>query len=268
MQIANFINNHGNNSNEENSEGLSGEPIKDDEKYTCYYADIDDDGTIDGIIFADLAQGNTGDGQWGNGWGNYEIPKKTGFKKYYIKNEEVTDDFGTLKVISPVKGSDGNERFYVMALDDFDESTHYWFYNAFGKLDNSVSSSEDDFGKGKENTETMIEEWNKDENGKYGEQLPNDMWGVIQKKDNDGKSKIEKGWFVPSKTEWAAFGGEVLEPLNIKSGNYADYGLSSLCWSSTQLDENGAYCALFEGGVVNLTDVNRSICYVRLATTF
>ena len=60
-------------------------PIPDTESYTCYYADIEDDGTVDGIIFADLAKGNTGDRQWGNDWGNYRIPVGNGFKKYYIK---------------------------------------------------------------------------------------------------------------------------------------------------------------------------------------
>ena len=40
-----------------------------------YYADINEDGTVDGVIFADLAVG--GSGEWGaNGWGTYKIPKE------------------------------------------------------------------------------------------------------------------------------------------------------------------------------------------------
>ena len=42
-----------------------------------YYADLDSTGeiTVDGVIFADLAVG--GSGEWGsNGWGTYKIPKE------------------------------------------------------------------------------------------------------------------------------------------------------------------------------------------------
>lgn len=70
--------------------------------YTMYYADIDDDGNVDGIIYADLAIGNTGDGQWTDDYGNYTIPTKNNFKKYYINRRYYKDDFGTKDVISPV----------------------------------------------------------------------------------------------------------------------------------------------------------------------
>ena len=84
-----------------------------------YYADIDDDGTVDGVIFADLAVG--GSGEYGTyGYGTYTIPKEDNLKSYYIKSENYTDDSfkKSGKVIAPMEGTSGNERFYVMALED------------------------------------------------------------------------------------------------------------------------------------------------------
>ena len=86
------------------------------------------------------------------------------------------------------------------------------------------------------------------------------MWGLIGE-------EVAEGWFVPSKSEWAAFGGEVLELNNITSSNYGDYGLSSRCWSSSQSDTNGAHFAYFLFGFIGNDTVNHSYC-VRLATTF
>lgn len=43
----------------------------------------------------------------------------------------------------------------------------------------ATATAEDDFGKGRENTATMIAEWNKGENGKYGQQNTgtyDDVW--------------------------------------------------------------------------------------------
>ena len=87
---------------------------------TVYYADINDDGTVDGVIFADLA-GVEETGEWGNyGDGTYTIPKEDNFKSYYIKSENYTDDSfkKTGKVIAPIEGTSGNDRFYLMALEN------------------------------------------------------------------------------------------------------------------------------------------------------
>ena len=87
------------------------------ESYVGFYADVDGDGTEDGIIYADLAVG--GKGQLGsNGCGNYEYPaEKEGLKTYTIGAEVESEKFGALKkpVISAVPNSKGKERFYVMA---------------------------------------------------------------------------------------------------------------------------------------------------------
>ena len=48
--------------------------------YIGYYADVDGNGSVDGIIYADLAIG--GSGQWGNEEGAYEIPIKQDLNNY------------------------------------------------------------------------------------------------------------------------------------------------------------------------------------------
>ena len=230
-----------------------------------YYADLEGDGTVDGVIFADLA-GEEENGEWGsNGYGVYTIPSETGLKQYYIKGEYIDEHFGTGKVIAPMEGTSGNERFYVMALDNFtteNYTTFYWYNNAFGNLDSSynVATSANDFAEagaeptGRINTERMIASWN---SSQYGAQNERDMWGVIQ-------DEVDDGWFVPSKSEWSAFGSA----FGITRSNYSSkYGLSGLCWSSSQFGTRLAYYADFTSG--NIRNLNvYSIYYVRLATTF
>ena len=232
----------------ENSVPKPPEPIEELEKDVVYYADFEGEGTADGIIFADLAVGNRGDGNWGDSYGDYTIPVETGLKQYQVINESYTEaKFGNLtgKLIAPIEGSSGKDRFYVMALDDIGGNTNDWWANASGKLDSSynIGTSTNDFAvagaepTGLVNTRRMMECYEKEEiNGTEVKQGTNDMWGLIEE-------KVADGWFVPSKSEWAAFGGEVLEPNNITSSNYDDYRLSSWCWSSSQHSANSAYIA-------------------------
>ena len=229
-----------------------------------YYADLDSSGeiTVDGVIFADLA-GEEESGNWGsNGWGVYTIPSETGLKQYYIKGEYTDEHFGTGKVIAPMEETSGNERFYVMALNNIDSSTHDCYYNASGNLDSSynVSTSANDFAvagaepTGRVNTERMIASWNLSQ---YGAQNSNDMWGLIQ-------DEVADGWFVPSKSEWAAFGAA----FNIDSSNYStQFGLSNGYWSSSQYSTYRAYYARFLYGYIYSLNVSSNY-YVRLATTF
>ena len=237
------------------------------------YADFEGDGVADGIIFADLSVGNKGDGQWNDSWGTYSIPVETGLKQYYVVEEEHTEErFGNLtgQLIAPIDGSSGRDRFYVMALEDINPGTYYcWYDAAYRNLDSAynVSYSVSDFAEagveptGRVNTERMIASWN---SSQYGAQNDNsiylDMWGVIQ-------DEVADGWFVPSMSEWAAFGGEVLELNNITSSNYGNYELSSWFWSSSQSNTNNAYNANFGSGYIGSSNVN-FYYYVRLATTF
>ncbi len=253
--------------------GTMNPPPIEELKGNIAYADFEGDGTADGIIFADLKVGNRGDGNWGDSWGDYTIPTEEGLKEYYVVNESYTEaKFGGLtgELIAPAEGTSGKDRFYVMALEDFNPGTRYcWYDAAYGNLDSqyNVSDTANDFAvagaepTGKTNTERMIASWNSSE---YGAQNDNgtyeDMWGAIQ-------DEVADGWFVPSKSEWSAFGGEVLELNNITSSNYDDYGLSSRCWSSLQYDANLAYGAYFNRGYMRNFDV-RNGGSVRLATTF
>lgn len=149
-----------------------------------------------------------------------------------------------------------------MALNNIDSSTHHWYYNAFDNLDSSynVSTTANDFAEagaeptGRINTERMIASWN---SSQYGEQISNDMWGLIQ-------DEVSDGWFVPSKSEWAAFA----KAFDITSSNYSSkYGLSGTYWSSSQGTTNYAYNATFGHGNISSYNVGSNGC-VRLATTF
>ena len=253
--------------------GTMNPPPIEELKGNIAYADFEGDGTADGIIFADLKVGNRGDGNWGDSWGDYTIPTEEGLKEYYVVNESYTEaKFGGLtgELIAPAEGTSGKDRFYVMALEDFNPGTRYcWYDAANGNLDSqyNVSNTANDFvvagaePTGKTNTERMIASWNSSE---YGAQNDNgtyeDMWGAIQ-------DEVADGWFVPSKSEWSAFGGEVLELNNITSSNYDDYGLSSRCWSSSQNSTGTAYDANFDFGCMRRNTVGNSYS-VRLATTF
>ena len=102
--------------------------------YTGYYADVNDDGTVDGVIFIDLAHGasgnwNPGNNSWDNNPGTYSYSAVTsGLRSYKIstKTSSYSGKFGTKSVIAP-NGTSGSPRFYVMALSDFDSSTHTWY---------------------------------------------------------------------------------------------------------------------------------------------
>ncbi|MFR8103664.1 MAG: type II secretion system protein [Clostridia bacterium] len=246
------------------------ENISKTESYVGYYADINADGTVDGIIYADLAVG--GSGTWNsNSWSSYEYSQVTeGLKSYYVSSDSYTGfgDNWTKPVLTAIEGSGTKDRFYVMALEDFNPGTSYcWYAAAVGKLDNTISSSTNDFGQGKTNTTTMIAEWNKGENGKYGPQDDRDMWGVIQKADNAGKTWDLNKWFVPSKAEWATFGDMAFTKMEVTAGNCGDYGLKGYYWSSAQSGTNNAYSAFFGVGSMGNYDVydNNS---VRLSATF
>ena len=91
-----------------------------------YYADTDENGTVDGIIFADFKNG--GSGYWGVSSDPYTIPTKTGLKEYYVSKTNYNGPFGTKDVLS-ARGS-GNARFNVMALSDYNNGTKYYFKDA------------------------------------------------------------------------------------------------------------------------------------------
>ena len=235
--------------------------------YVGYYADIDADGTVDGVIYADLAVGNQGSGQWGDSDGKYTIPiVSEGLKDYYVsqKDYKANDGFGTKDVISPT--GTGIERFYIMALTDIDgkrNETYYDWYNAaYGQMSDYAETTSVDFGKGKSNTTTMISKWNAKA---YGDQdkcsSHKDMWGQIQK-------EVNNGWFVPSRAEWTAFAGEFgITEDSSNNKYYENFGLSYYYWSSSQSSSYNAWPMYFDSNHMNGNGVSNSYS-VRLSATF
>ena len=246
----------------ENLPDVDKEVIDTDTEYIGYYADIDGDDTVDGIIYADLAVGKSG--EWGKtNKREYSYATETGLKEYYISQSNYVGPFGTKDVITVLEGSGGKDRFYVMALEDFNdgEGPYYTWYDAAyddgGQMDDYATTTSTDFGTGKNNTETMIAKWNASD---YGPQDDNenykDMWGAIQE-------EVEEGWFVPSISEWCAFG----DNLNITEDNYVNYDLSDWYWSSSQGGTYGAWSINFNFGYMSIYSV-RSNDSVRLSATF
>lgn len=119
------------------------------------YADIDGDGTVDGIIFADLLFGRSG--KWENeNRGKYSIPTITTSKEYYVSQNSYTNNLGgTAEVLSPT--GKGNNRFYIMSLSDIDSNTHTWYAGAYdgGIEDYNIITSKE-FCASKSNSITMI----------------------------------------------------------------------------------------------------------------
>ena len=243
--------------------GPNGEPlVSTTESQVGKYADIDGDGTVDGIIFADLMIG--GNGVWNsynssnsafNLKGKYFISKITSSKDYYVSQESYTNQLGgTSEVLTPIGA--GEDRFYIMSLNDLSEA-YDWYNAARGNMNDYATATSQEFGKGKNNTATMISKW---ESKAYGEQNActqhKDIWGQI-------KTQANNGWFVPSRQEWAAFAGQ----LGITKSNYSSKGLSGWYWSSSQSTANLAYYVDLDRGFVSQDYVN-SINDVRLATTF
>lgn len=243
-----------------------------------FYIDLNNDENLDttndGVIYGDLLTGGEGlyfchtlEGidtiseeqraqftQQMNDYCKYKIPTKSTLSTYEI----IKDSNGNIKKFDGPFGSRGmlqrktavtnGDRFYVLALADFDSNTHCWYNKATNMTDYTSTS----FGSGKENTSKMITAWN---NKKFGEQNGNssypDVWGVIQDKAN-------AGWFVPSRDEWNAFGaffkvggeGSSYGPDGQHTfTDYYDYNeaykLSDWCWSSSQGITGTACCFRF-----------------------
>ena len=205
--------------------------IIDNKSKVGYYADLDGIDGVDGVIYADLAVG--GSGQWGNSNGTFTIPTKTGLKEYYIKQETYNDGhFGAHPVIAPKEGTSGENRFYVMALSDISSSYYYWNQNYHNFDNDSNYGTSYAFGAGRSNTEKMVNYlWKKpvyenvwidgsgSKEGYYDSQVVDweyiNIWGSQDIWPNI-KEQFKKGWFVPSKEEWSAFG----KNLGITKTNY------------------------------------------------
>ena len=246
--------------------------------YVGYYADINDDGTVDGVIYADLAFDANGTWSSSNN-STFSYTASSNLKNYAISSKTyagqttagtyTANGFGEKSVLVP-NGETGNDRFYVMALEDFTDGTNTafcWYDAAYGYMNDYNAATSKAFGKGKANSIAMIAKWNAGTDG-YGTQNDGskpDVWGVIQ---NSEKYDIvesvndSKKWFVPSKDEWSAFG----KNLGITS-SYSQYGLSYYYWSSSQYTNSGAWYAHFRPARMDYNFVINCYC-IRLSATF
>ena len=272
--------------------------ISETEDYKGYYADVDGDGIVDGVIYADLAHASRENAKWGPGYngayasdGEYSYTAKTGLKEYTISENKHTGEnakFGEKEIITLKPGSSGNSRFYVMALNDFTTeaytdpndsnnsypayTNYYWYKNAFGKMPDPVKDTSTDFGTGYDNTGTMIRIWNNNgaETGwtTGATKDKQDIWKHIQE-------EYQEGWYIPSHGEWAAFADyfEITSDYDTglyvaNGGNYnSTYGLSSYYWSSSQGSTSLAWGVGFNLGRMGDSTVTTNF-YVRLGATF
>ena len=193
----NVVNGSGNSDSDDSNtptSGPNGEPlVSKTESQVGKYADIDGDGTVDGIIFADLMIG--GSGHLTQAYSSndintpivyqyqmtYEIPKIQSSKDYYVSQTSFTNPLGgTADVLTPI--GNGTERFYIMSLNDIGSLTWYDDANLEGISDYKIMTNSH-FGTGYKNTFNMIKKWN---NAEYGAQSQNDIWGQIQDEVNNG----------------------------------------------------------------------------------
>ena len=218
----------------------------------------------------------------------YTIPTKTNLNTYeFIKDtdgsiKQFEGPFGTRGMLHKKSTVTDGDRFYVMALEDIDNNTYTWYKNAYGKMDDYATYTSTDFGKGKENTSKMIargtnngkDPYDSSNTSDYGALSDTDVWKVIQK-------QASKGWFVPSRDEWNAFGAffkvggeDSKRGLDRNTHTYTDYydyntayKLSVWCWSSSQYNACDSYITRFRSGnsSTNGLGIIRS---VRFASTF
>ncbi len=255
-------------------------PIEKTKSYVGYYADIDADGEIDGIIYADLGIGlENGKGEWFETenvdvWkeehGEYSYNAITGIRNYYVSRNDYEGKFGKKDVLSPI--GTGNNRFYVMALDDFkkigdrqeEEKLFDWYYAGYWNFMDWDKVTAVDFGTGKKNTDIMVEKWNKSSYGEQDKGLKQedekykhqDLWGVIQ-------DKVKEGWFVPSRGEWSAFAGN----LEITTENYQEKGLESYYLTSSLTNNYRSFLIYFPDGAMGTASVKDSN-FVRMSIMF
>ena len=122
-----------------------------------------------------------------------------------------------------------------------------------------------DFGKGKDNTDKMIDRMKNHTkyNPDYGEPTTGtyaDVWNIIE-------DKVKEGWFVPSKAEWSTFMTN-LKAQGLTTSNYqSSFGLHNYYWSSSQRNNFSAWTVYFFNGGVSYGGVDDTYS-LRLCATF
>ena len=218
------------------------------------YADLDGDGIADGIIVADISKDSTGPttykgkNPWGDSYGSFSYTKKetSELREYSENTYEYTnaDGYKVEGTLIKCTNNTGTPRYYVLSLADYDGHFHYWYKNASGNMGDYSTFTSKDFGKGKENTEKMIDRMKNHTkyNPDYREPTTGtdaDIWNIIE-------DKVKEGWFVPSKAEWAAFASYLnTSKTSTDTNYYVNYGLSDWYWSSSQYSNYNAWSVYF-----------------------
>ena len=237
------------------------ETISKTESYVGCYADVDGNGTVDGVIYADLAFSKEATYWYGY---SYEAVAAEDLKDYYISGTYDGDfnEEGEPKEVLTATG-DGEDRFYVMALEDVttaDYTTFYWYYNAYGNMDASDTSTE--FGTGKTNTATIKGIWDANTETPYGTQNARDLWAQID---------LTNGWFVPSDSEWDAFADVfdlIYDSSSGEPGNdYTNFSLSDGYWSSSIAGPTISGTVRIQNEYFDIDEITY-VWNVRLSTTF
>ena len=240
----------------------------DSANYENYYADINGDGKIDGIIYTDLRFHSGESSEWGTFIGAFTIPNTvttTNVKDYVVSNKEVVDtrwDTTARKVISLAseqKGTATEERFYVMGLENLTRngySTLYWYIRASNRMSTYASDTNVAFGKGRENTKKIVDIWTAGTSGAYGAgQNAKDLWGLFPLDEAKWPKVLdtdEYRWFIASRGEWAAFARH----LGITVTNYGSKNLSANYWASSQSSAKNAWNTYFEDGYMTKSQVS------------
>ncbi len=260
------------------SSSEDGQEANDPEGYVGYYADLDGnpENGAEGIIYADLEKGSDGLKKWYDfDYAVFKYPSEeredVTYKKYVLEEQQGSGFGEYKKEMIKVADNNGTERFYVMALEDINKGTSYtWYKSKEGSLpnDKKVEGTENDFVQGKTNTEYWIDKWNKDEDdGKDN----NDIWKIVQ--DNGELTKYGKDWFVPSKSEWSAFGYMCCNKIGMSGDNYSSYGLGDAYWTSSMLSSYSAFCTVLinyarDGATIIGYSGPNDKAYLRLSTVF
>ena len=223
------------------------------------YADYNDDGYADGIIVADSNGNAVSVDSIGSGdFADYSVNKDFKYINDTNKSKEIPG-----YLVTRTKASD---KFYVLALADYDSSTsHTWYKNASGKMTDYRSDQNDPtsvlWGTGENNTRYMIQRmaYHSDYTPDYGDATDGDIWQTLQTRPT--------GWFVPSKNEWNAFLTN-LKAQGLTTLNYnSSFGLNSWYWSSSQYNSYSAWYVGFNGGSMDYSIVNYTYG-LRLCATF
>ena len=215
------------------------------------YIDTNGDGIPEGIIFIDLVADKEKQLKYDNKM--YKIPtikEKDNIKEYVTGGKFSHKLNGEQEMLMPI--FDGEDRFYIMALEDIDKHwCHHWYANVSDMNDFAITTAMD-FGSGRQNTLNMMKKWTNEE---YGKKKQDDLWNKV-------KIQVQNGWFIPSIDEWCAFADQ----LDINNENHEKKGLRDDYFSSSQYNDFSYFSLSFYKYTCSHEPIN-AVNYFRLART-